>query len=339
MLIVSVYHQTSRMPAHVRLKQTLKRGALVAIANWPLVLIQFLADTIFNAMLLVPVVGGVVLAMLLVGADPTALMQMEYREAIPALTGALLAQPAALVAFVAALGIVTLGGSVLMFGVKAATIGVLVAAERRAGPLEDPPLQPELVAAAFQVSIGGLLGGMRRLFRGYLTLGLLLGTAYLAVAALAVVMLFGPAQASFDNRVVVTATSAVTLAGLTLANGLYLFAQIVLAVDGVPVAESLRRVGQVLCQRALLAAGLFGAIAGLLLLATLGSLLATVALGLIAFVPLLGVAALPLQLVAWLLRGLVFHFISVTGAAAFVHLYMKTRAADARPESLQAVVR
>jgi len=316
------------MPAHLRLKQILKRGALVAIANWPLVLIQFVADTIFNAMLLVPVVGGVVLVMLLVGADPTALMQMEYGEAIPALIGALLAQPTALVAFVIALGIVTLGGSVLMFGVKAATVWVLVAAERHAGPLEEPPLRSELLASAFQVSISRLLGGMRRLFRGYLTLGLLLGAAYLTVSAVAIALLFGPTQASFDNRVVVTAASTLTFAGITLVNFVYLFAQIVLAVDGVPVAESLRRVWRSLRQRALLALGLFGAIAGLLLLATLGSLLATVALGLIAFVPLLGVAALPLQLMAWLLRGLVFQFISVTGAAACVHLYVQTNTAD-----------
>ena len=85
--------------------------------------------------------------------------------------------------------------------------------------------------------------------------------------------------------------------------------------------------------------GPFPAIAGLLLLATLGSLLATVALGLIAFVPLLGVAALPLQLLAWLLRGLVFQFISVTGAAACVHLYMKTHVPEATPQALPAAAR
>lgn len=320
------------MPAHLRLKETLKRGALVTIANWPLVLIQFVADTIFNGMLLVPVVGGVVLVMLLVGADPTALMQMEDREAIPALVGALLAQPAALIAFVTALGIVTLGGSVLMFGVKAATVWVLVAAERHAGPIEEPPLRSELLASAFQVSISRLLSGLRRLFRQYLMLGLLLGTSYVAIAALTAVLLFGPTQASLDNRVVVTATSTLTVAAITMVNFVYLLAQIVLAVDGVPVGESLGRVWQLLRQRALLAVGVFGAMAGLLLLATLGSVLATVALGLIAFVPLLGVAALPLQLVAWLLRGLVFQFISVTGAAACVHLYMKAHPAEVASE-------
>ena len=47
------------------LKATLKRGALVAAANWPLVAVQFVAESTLKLLLAVPVVGGLFLAVLL----------------------------------------------------------------------------------------------------------------------------------------------------------------------------------------------------------------------------------------------------------------------------------
>ena len=64
------------------LKFLLKRGALVAAANWPVVLVQFVADSVFNALLVVPIAGGVLLVMLLVGAEPADLLRLEYREVV-----------------------------------------------------------------------------------------------------------------------------------------------------------------------------------------------------------------------------------------------------------------
>ena len=55
--------------------------------------------------------------------------------------------------------------------------------------------------------------------------------------------------------------------------------------------------------------------------ATGASLLATAALGLVAFVPFVGLAALPLQLLAWLLRGLVFQYLGLTSVGAYLKLY------------------
>ena len=50
------------------LKATLKRGALVAAANWPLVAVQFVAESTLKVLLGVPVVGntGVVLGLSLI---------------------------------------------------------------------------------------------------------------------------------------------------------------------------------------------------------------------------------------------------------------------------------
>ena len=46
------------------LKATLKRGALVAAANWPLVAVQFVAESTLKLLLAVPVVGGIFLVVL-----------------------------------------------------------------------------------------------------------------------------------------------------------------------------------------------------------------------------------------------------------------------------------
>ena len=39
-------------------KLALKRGALITAANWQVVVLQFVADALFTALLAVPVVGG-----------------------------------------------------------------------------------------------------------------------------------------------------------------------------------------------------------------------------------------------------------------------------------------
>ena len=51
------------------LKTALKRGALIAAANWPLVVVQFIAESTLKLMLGVPVVGGIFLVVLLLDAD------------------------------------------------------------------------------------------------------------------------------------------------------------------------------------------------------------------------------------------------------------------------------
>ena len=66
---------------------------------------------------------------------------------------------------------------------------------------------------------------------------------------------------------------------------------------------------------------IFGATLGFVILATAASILATAALGLIAFVPLVGLAALPLQLIAWLVRGLVFQFIGISALVAYLRVF------------------
>ncbi len=104
------------------LKLSLKRGALVTAANWQVVLVQFVADTLFKTLVAVPVVGGLVLVALVVGGNPLDLLRFDdLTQTISTMVGVLLAQPVALAAFAAALGIIVTGGSIMMFAVKAGT--------------------------------------------------------------------------------------------------------------------------------------------------------------------------------------------------------------------------
>ena len=52
---------TVKAPVSVQqpLKPVLKRGALIAAANWQVILIQWTADSIFKLLLVTPILGGV----------------------------------------------------------------------------------------------------------------------------------------------------------------------------------------------------------------------------------------------------------------------------------------
>jgi hypothetical protein len=312
------------------LKLLLKRGALVSAANWPVVLVQFVADTVFNALLAVPIAGGALLVMLLVGAEPADLLRLEYREIIPALIGALLAHPVALLAFLLALGLVAAGGSVLMFAVKAGTLTVLTAGEHAAGHIEHPPLHLSALQAANAFSIERFTGGMRRLFHRYLVLGAILAAAYAVTVGAYGFLVFGPPIVkALDGALAVTLASVWVIVLITVINFLYLLTQIVVASDDCTVPDAMSKVARLLVREGRTVLGVLGAILVLMVLTTAASVLATAALGLIAFVPFVGLAALPLQVMAWLLRGVVFQYISLAGAAAYLRLHRQARLAEA----------
>src|SRR5919106_3084380 len=120
------------MSAPPALKPTLKRGALVAAANWPLVAVQFIAESTLKLLLAVPVVGGIFLVVLLLGANADELLAGDVRQIVAEVFGAMRQNIAAFVAFSLAFGIVLLGGSALTFVVKAGTVSLLAAAEAKA---------------------------------------------------------------------------------------------------------------------------------------------------------------------------------------------------------------
>jgi hypothetical protein len=307
------------------LKYFLKRGALIAAANWQVVIVQFVADAVFKTMLAVPVAGGVFLVVLVVGGDPSELLGLELRHIIPTTASVLIAQPVALAAFLGSLGIVLAGGSLLLFLVKGGTVTVLVAGDRAAGTIEHRPLRLSSLQRASQFTLERFTQGSRTLFRRYLRLGLWLGAVYGVSVAIYLAVVFGPPTETGEWTLTAALASTALLVWITIVNLFYLLFQIVIAVDECGVRAAAARVLRLVATETRDVALIFGSILALVILATAASILATAALGLIAFVPFVGLAALPLQLLAWVLRGLVFQFVALTALVAYLRVYRTSR--------------
>jgi hypothetical protein len=302
------------------LKPTLKRGALLAAANWQITLIQSVADSLFKLLIAVPVIGGVFLVGLVLGAEPTGLMQLEWRDLITAIVGALLAHPAVLTAFLLSLGVVVIGGSMLVFLVKGGTVATLVEGDLHAGPIEQPPLHLSAVARAGRFSVETFIAACARLFPRFARLGFGLMTVYLVSGAayLSAVM---ASRATGEGWGLTALITAMFVCWITLVNLGYLLLQIVVTADDCSIATAIRRVAAFVRAEASDIAAVFAVVLALVVCATGASILATAALGLIGFVPLFGVAVIPLQLAAWLLRGVVFQYIGLTAIGAYLRLY------------------
>jgi len=83
----------------LNLKHLFKRGALLAAANWQVVGVQFIAETTYQALLAVPIVGAAILVAVLLGADLAELLQGSLRDIFTTIANALLEEPIALLAF------------------------------------------------------------------------------------------------------------------------------------------------------------------------------------------------------------------------------------------------
>ena len=56
-------------------------------------------------------------------------------------------------------------------------------------------------------------------------------------------------------------------------------------------------------------------------MATIDAIVATAGFGLINLIPLLGLAVLPLQIAAWLVRGFVFQYLALAALGAYLTHY------------------
>ena len=309
------------------LKEVLKRGALVAAANWPVAIVQAMADSLVKLLIAAPLIGGVFLVALVVGAEPVELMSLEWRQLATTIASTLLVRPAVLAAWVAALAVMLVGGSLFVFLVKGGTVGVLVRGERHAGAIERPPLMPETLARASAFSIDTFIDCARGLFPRYARLGAGLMTVYLLSGSIYFVLLARIASSGWGLAALLTVAF---VAWITVVNLFYLLTQIVVAADDCSVATAASRVSVFLRRQTRAVGGVFLIILGLVALATGASIIASAALWLVGFVPFIGLTVLPLQLLAWVLRGLVFQFIALASVGAYLRIY--------RTESAEAVV-
>lgn len=315
---------TSQTPG---LKAALKRGALIAAANWPLVLVQFVTESVLKLLLAVPIVGGAFLVALLLDTSLADLLRGDVRDIVTSILSALTGNPVALAAFVASGLVVLVGGSLITFVVKGGTVSLLAEAERLAGPIERPPLRLDAMRRASAVAIDPFLAGMNRLWRRYVRIGLGLLMMYGLTAAGYLAIVFGGYSLAANSAILLGWTAVTALASsvlivwITLLNFFYLMTQMVVAIEDVSVRQGVRLAAAFIWGHLREVAGVFGVVLVVVILATAASILATAGLGLIAFVPLIGLAVLPLQFAAWLVRGIVFEYLALAALGAYLSHY------------------
>lgn len=328
--------RSSAMSDAPSLRSTLKRGALIAAANWPLVIVQFVAEATLKLLLAVPVAGGIVLVVLLLEGNVDELLAGDVRQIVAAVFSALQQNPAALIAFSLAFGIVATGGSILTFIVKGGTVALLARAEAQAGSIERPPLRFASIRRAGIVSIEDYIAGSRRLWRRYVRLGLCLLAVYAVTAAIYLGLMVRGLRLADNIGLLLSWTvgaalgSSALIVWISLVNFFYLLTQMVIAVDDASVRAAFTRVLRFLRSSLREVAGVFGVVLLLVGIATIGSILATAGLGLAALAPLVGLAVLPLQVAGWLLRGVVFQYLALTALTAYLTCYRHYQRTSAR---------
>jgi hypothetical protein len=323
----------------LHLKLLLKRGALLAAANWPVVVVQFAAQTTFQVLLAVPIIGAAVLVAVLLGGDLSRLLEGSMREIFTSITDALMSEPFALGAFIVAFLIALVGGSLLMFLVKGGTVDVMLAANDLVGDVERQPLTLTAVHQAAAFSIPRYIAGCGRLFRPFVVLGCALVVAYAITAAGYLTFIVYGYQAAGEGVLFVGWTLLAAMATvalflwITAINLVYLLMQIATASGAGGVVEASRAVGRFVRAEFRELGGVFLVVFGMVVAAWLASALAWSGVGLIAFVPLVGLAVFPLQIAALALRGLVFEYIGLTAMGAYVTLYRRHLAAHSQRSS------
>jgi hypothetical protein len=328
----------SRVQTEPFLKPVLKRGALVAAANWQVTLIQATADSLFKLLIATPLIGGLFLVGLVIGSAPQDLLSLEWREMAATIISSLLSHPVVLTAFLASLAVVVIGGSLFIFLVKAGAVAVLVRGERDAGPIEQPPLHFDVITRASKFSAEFYIESARSLFPRYARLGFILMAVYLVSAGFYLAAAYESGVRGDLGGVLTLVMTIGFVSWITIVNLVYLLMQIVVAAEDCSVAKAWSRMGAFVRQQRRGVSTVFGVVLALVLAATGVSLLATAALGLIAFVPFVGLAVLPLQLLAWIFRGVVFQFLGLTSIGAYLRLYREFLSERARSSILGAGV-
>lgn len=313
----------------------------MTLANWPIVLVEFVVETAYKAAIGVPILGGAFMVALLLGVDARALVGEELVTAADQILFRLGTAPAALVAFLAALAIVGIGGAVTMYVVKAGTLAILVRAEGRAPELYRRPGGIGVMREAAVYSLPALWDSVRHFERRAAVLAFWLGLTYVLVGGGYLIAVGWGARLVAESPwsavwplLVLVATSAAAV-GIVAANLVFDLARVVIVTDDCGVRAALARVRAFLLEDARQVLGIFGAMGTILLLATVGSITATAGLALVAWVPLAGLLFVPLQVAFWIVRGLLFDYMGLVTLSAYQTQYRRFAAPQAAPLRVQ----
>ena len=316
---------TTALPVGAALRQ----GAFVTLANWPVVVIEFGIEALYKMALGVPIVGGAFMVAVILGADFGSLVGESVRTTADLIVASLFNAPVALAAFLGAVGLVAFGGGIVMFVIKSGTLSVLVQGERVAGDLHRAPLRPEAVRRAYVYRLEVVLANMRHFGWRAGQLAATLGLLYLVIGGCYV----GAISLGFRSAVesdwgaawpllVLFSTSTGVIA-ITLVNFLYNILRVIVVTDDCGVLAAVRRMRGFLVADARQVIGILAVMSGILTIATAVSLTATASLALVGWVPFVGLLVWPLQAAAWILRGLLFQYMSLATLTAYQTQYRR----------------
>ncbi len=315
------------------LRAALMRGAWVTATAWPVVLIDFVLDTGLKLALAVPALSGGLVMAALVAPDLGGLMTDGPGAAVEAIVQSLATRPFALASFITAIAVVGLAGAPLVFALKAGTLAVLVRAEHVA-PLprySETTWREIRHATGFRLSV--LAQGVRTFWRRAAVLALGLGTAYLLVAA-AYVLVVGasaPSPSAADGQTGPTTPWPAILFGATsggivilwIVHLLHDLLRLVVVTDDCRVATAAGRLCRFLAARTRPVLGILCVMGAARVVAGTTSLLAAAGLGVMAWLPVVGLAFLPLQAAAWLIRGGLLQFMQSATLVAYQAQYRR----------------
>ncbi len=311
------------MSAALTLRASLVRGALVTLANWPAVVIEFAIEGLYKLSLAVPVVGGAFMVAVLAGGDVGSLFGDGVRSAAELVMSALLSAPFALGCFVVAVVLVAVGGAVLMFVVKAATLSSVVAGERRMGPLEGSRLRYADLRRAHAFSVPGLIQDIRRFGRRAAGLSLWLSAAYAVLfvgylEALGFVFRLG-SQSSWSALwpLGIAVTTSAAVGAMAVVNLAFDLIRVIFIHDDVSLRTAASRLRGFLAHGARQIVGILTVFGLVFIAAAAAALIVAAGLALVAWVPYVGFVVIPLQAAAWLVRGLLFQYLGLTTLAAY----------------------
>lgn len=297
-------------------------------------LIEAAADGLFKLVIAAPLIGGVLLVTIVIGTDTDALDSQDWRVLAATVVTSLVAHQEILVAFLLAMAVVIVGGSLLRVLVKGGTVGVLVHSDLQATDGDVSSSQLFSTAGAF--SVEAFIDSARLLFPRYARLVLVLTGVYLGSAGLYLVAAM-PGRTAGESWLVTSLAAVLFVCWTTLVNLAYLLMQVVMAADDCGLATAARRVLTFARRERRLVASTFGVFLGMVVLATGASLLAFTVLSVMFVIPLAWLAVVPLQLIALLLRAIVFEYIDLASIGTYLTLYRNFRSRLAAEEAARAV--
>jgi hypothetical protein len=319
------------------LRAAIKHGALITAANWPVVLVEFALESLYKFALAVPVIGGALMVAVLLGDDLSMIMGQGVRSAADLIIGSLFSAPSALWSFFGAIGLVAVGGSVVMYVVKAGTLAVIVASEQAAGDLHEGTVHLSALRRAYAYDLGLVLDASRRFARRSTILAAALSVAYAAIGggyffALAMALRLAE-QTTWAPAwpllvLLATSTSVISVTAINLGFDLL---RVIIVTDDCTIRAACSRLRVFLLADSRQVIGIFGVIGLVVTLAMAVSVVTTAGLTFVAWVPFVSLISIPLQVAAWLVRGLVFQYVGLTALAAYQTQYRRFAAPTHRP--------